>query len=90
MSGELSANVPEACALCRALLSEWIDGDLPPRIARAVATHVSTCRPCRLLVVVLRAAMADVARLAEVPTNEDRASKDRPRLHPFGGDRASN
>jgi hypothetical protein len=34
------------CAGVRRRLSDWIDGSLPPGIARAVSVHLGTCRGC--------------------------------------------
>lgn len=54
----------EACRLTRSLLSEWIDGDVAPRMARFVAEHLGGCPPCRRLAASLRAVVADMARLS--------------------------
>ena len=35
------------CERCRALLEEYIDGELDPATATAMATHTSTCPLCR-------------------------------------------
>ena len=63
-SGSLTGG---GCGRSRALLSEWIDGDLPPRTSRAVTAHVEACRRCSALVLALRVVLAGLGALPADP-----------------------
>lgn len=53
------------------LLSEYLDGELPPPARSAFEAHLSTCESCRQEVASLRTTLATLARLsrAEPPAN---------------------
>jgi len=52
------------CRKSRALLSEWLDHDLPPRTSRAVTAHLSACTRCHSLVGALRIVLSELTTLA--------------------------
>lgn len=49
-----SAQGDVECRLARSVLSEWVDGDLPPKVFGAITAHVASCRGCGTLAVALR------------------------------------
>jgi hypothetical protein len=58
------------CAGVRSRLSEWLDGDLDPGLARVVSGHLAACRACARHAAELRAVSALVAELPRVEAPE--------------------
>jgi anti-sigma factor RsiW len=58
------------CALVRRRLSEWIDGDLEPSLARRLEGHLSLCPECQQRARELRAVGRLVARLPRLEPPE--------------------
>lgn len=59
-----------SCPLARSMVSDYIDGDLPPEQARSLEEHLETCNFCPPLYASL------VETLAELKTLDDTAGVD--------------
>ena len=66
------------CRLARSVLSEWVDGDLPPKVFGAVTAHVASCPGCGTLAVALRTTLkglvAPPAAQAVIPAPRNHGS----------------
>jgi len=56
------------CEEVRALMSDYVDGELPAKGRRRVERHIVFCRPCRRVLANLRRTLAGLSRLAEHPS----------------------
>jgi anti-sigma factor RsiW len=59
------------CAETRELLSDYAEGELPPRARRRVLRHLLMCRRCRAVLRSLRATIAGLNTLARAEPAPD-------------------
>jgi len=74
MSSRTRSTAPGAREKCRemiALLSEYIDGALPPDRARGLEAHLAICDPCVAFLESLRKTRSAVGALREEDIPED-------------------
>jgi hypothetical protein len=75
------------CARIRARLSEWLDGDLEPSLARTVQSHLAACPGCARQAQELRSACALLAALPRLASPEPIAARVLGRLEIEGSSR---
>jgi len=61
----------ERCRRVREQMSDYLDGDLDPRTAGAVARHTRICPNCRRLLTNLSRAVAGLRALRDLPPGSD-------------------
>lgn len=54
-----------SCTEARALVSDYIDGELSPHLARALEAHLQTCSSCPPLYASLSQTLADLRALED-------------------------
>ena len=63
-----------SCRAARRRLSRYLDQELPPREARALAAHLAVCRPCSRRWVSLRRSVEALADAPQLSSPEPIAS----------------
>jgi anti-sigma factor RsiW len=64
-----------SCAEARSLVSDYIDGELPSGVARALEQHLETCHNCPPLYASLVQTLADLKSLHDARGVEELAAR---------------